>query len=273
MSSGLPSRIAPYILKIVKWFQKPRIKYRRFRRQKSRQPLSRRTSKTGISQDNVHSRQQPYAQTFFSSSAPGSEGSDHPEPTTLPLINPEQLRENLPQTECSEPNAPLDGAEPSEPTTQLSALRLEEETTNRLSQTPLSPRNLPVPAFPPDANSSESIYFDAIHQSFLGCIEKPDGNPTFGGGYSNVWRCGVRFCVVAAALPSEVAVKILRSTGLSGVADEEVNERLQQRFWQELITWVPYQAIRTLHPFLGGPWNRSFRSYPLGINGEVYTAT
>lgn len=123
------------------------------------------------------------------------------------------------------------------------------QTTNHPAQVPLAQPNMPV--LVPSTPSSEALrklYFETAKPFFLGYIEEPEEKPTFGGGYSDVYRCPIQFCAPSENLPTEVAVKILRAAWLGS---EDPQQRLEQRFWQEAITWLMLPSHPNIVPLIG----------------------
>lgn len=101
--------------------------------------------------------------------------------------------------------------------------------------------NLPVYSSPlaSSGRTPRELRFWPAKSSLLGRISEPDGRPSCVGGYSDVWRCGVRFSTASEALPTEVAVKVLRPVWLQNCCGPNAsNARLLLRFQQEAITWV-----------------------------------
>lgn len=81
------------------------------------------------------------------------------------------------------------------------------QTTNHPAQVPLAQPNMPV--LVPSTPSSEALrklYFETAKPFFLGYIEEPEEKPTFGGGYSDVYRCPIQFCAPSENLPTEVSL-------------------------------------------------------------------
>ncbi|KAG8913351.1 hypothetical protein FRC01_004583, partial [Tulasnella sp. 417] len=126
---------------------------------------------------------------------------------------------------------------------------LAEEMPDLLSRaSSQAPR--PVPQ-PPNAGALYETYFIPAGPYLLGCIEEPKGRPCCTGGYSDVWRSNIRFSIPSEALPTEVAVKILRSVWLSNRNEADANERMLRRFMQEVITWLGLPQHPNIVPLIG----------------------
>ncbi|KAG9037649.1 hypothetical protein FS837_001425 [Tulasnella sp. UAMH 9824] len=108
-------------------------------------------------------------------------------------------------------------------------LEVAEGIISLLPQTPITASNPSTPVSPTHELSTLSErHFIPSSPSLLGFIEEPKGRPLCAGGYSDVWRCNVRFQSPSEILPTKVAVKALRSVWLSGSGDADANEHLLQ---------------------------------------------
>lgn len=56
----------------------------------------------------------------------------------------------------------------------------------------------------PNTRGLQNLRFWPAKRRFLGYVSKPEGRPACVGGYSDVWRCGVRFSTPSEGLPREV---------------------------------------------------------------------
>ncbi|KAG8947062.1 hypothetical protein FRC04_011242 [Tulasnella sp. 424] len=90
----------------------------------------------------------------------------------------------------------------------------------------------------PNTGDPQNLRFWPAKPCFSGWISRPEGKPSYVGGYSDVWRCGVQFSTPSEALPREVAVKVLRPVLLNDYNGSTASARFLQRFQQEAITWV-----------------------------------
>lgn len=61
-------------------------------------------------------------------------------------------------------------------------------------------------AFDSTAKSPHSLRFWPTNPAFLGHISEPQGRPTRGGGYSDVWCCEVQFCTPSERLPTKASL-------------------------------------------------------------------
>ncbi|KAG8921920.1 hypothetical protein FRC01_014735, partial [Tulasnella sp. 417] len=55
----------------------------------------------------------------------------------------------------------------------------------------------------PNADAFYSNDFIPTSSELLGCVEEPIGRPICAGGFSDVWRCNIRFWTPSEALPTE----------------------------------------------------------------------
>lgn len=161
-----------------------------------------------------------------------------------------------------------------EPTTRNSlAPNTAEETLTPFPQpTPTQSRPfLDLSSRISDAKGLQERYFWPAKPSFMGRIKEPDGKPAYGGGYSDVWQCQIRFSTPSETLPTKVAVKVLRSVWMNNRSATEANEQLLRRFQQEAITWVGLPDHPNIVPLIG--WtltpNLSFIS-PWYEKGNLY---
>lgn len=81
-----------------------------------------------------------------------------------------------------------------------------DDTSNTLSPEPSTQSQPPTPISQvSDPNAFYGNYFIPADPLLLGCVEEPKGSPLCAGGYSDVWRCKVRFSTPSEALPVEVS--------------------------------------------------------------------
>ncbi|KAG9041668.1 hypothetical protein FS837_011902, partial [Tulasnella sp. UAMH 9824] len=124
----------------------------------------------------------------------------------------------------------------------------------------------------PRPSAQSEFRFLSTEPSMRGWISESEGNPDRYGGYSDVWKCRVRFCEPSDLHPTEVAVKVLRKIDLNQFDDHEAYQRIISRFQQEAITWsgldhpniaplIGYSLIPT--PRFISPWYEqgSLRQY------------
>ncbi|KAG9047869.1 copper transport protein ctr1 [Tulasnella sp. UAMH 9824] len=137
-------------------------------------------------------------------------------------------------------------------TAKSTASNLEKETPNRLPQqlSTQSQTSKPV-SRTPNVGALYETYFIPANPSLLGRVEEPKGSPVCAGGYSDVWRCSVRFSTQSEGLPAEVAVKVLRSVWLSNRNEADAAERMLRRFMQEIITWLGLPKHPNIVPLIG----------------------
>ncbi|KAG8941310.1 hypothetical protein FRC04_004629, partial [Tulasnella sp. 424] len=86
----------------------------------------------------------------------------------------------------------------------------------------------PLPYLPPSSSgpSRSEFRFLPTGPSFLGWVSEPKGDPDQCGGYSDVWKCFIRFCEPSNGHPIEVAVKVLRKVDLHQFGDAESHQRI-----------------------------------------------
>lgn len=139
-------------------------------------------------------------------------------------------------------------------TSHLSALNLANGATSSCPQTPSARSNLPSPISSLDSNANtrpvERSFWPA-KASLHGSIAEPQGAPVCGGAFSDVWCCKISFCTPSEALPTEVAVKVLRPFLLNKADDTSQNECLLQRFEQEGRTWSGLLDHPNIVPLIG----------------------
>lgn len=184
----------------------------------------------------------------------------------------------IPQTPVARSNpvavVPPASVEPTGPTiSQASTLSLTNGIIDPIPQPSSSQLNPSDCSTPPVCNAStpQELRFWPARSYLLGFISEPKGRPSCGGGYSDVWRCKARFSTPSEALPTEVAVKVLRSVWLDDCNSADAKARLLQRFQQEAITWVGLDHPNII-PLIG--WtltpNLSFIS-PWYKKGNLYS--
>lgn len=84
---------------------------------------------------------------------------------------------------------------------------LAEEIPSRAPQQPSTRPQMSAPVSrTPNVGALYETYFIPADPSLLGCVEQPKGSPVCAGGYSDVWRCSVRFSAQSEGLPAEVSL-------------------------------------------------------------------
>ncbi|KAG8937962.1 hypothetical protein FRC00_007648, partial [Tulasnella sp. 408] len=127
----------------------------------------------------------------------------------------------------------------------------EEMPKSRPRKPSTQPQSPKAASRTPNANAFHENYFIPANPSFLGCVEEPKGSPVCTGGFSDVWQCSVRFFTPSETLPTEVAVKVLRSVWLGNRNEADANERKLRRFMQEVITWLGLPKHPNIVPLIG----------------------
>lgn len=234
---SISSRFTAFFLRFIKWCQQYYMEFRVPWRQKSRESLRRRGLQRGASREVILS----------SPRIPDLGAPDHPIPV-LPSSNLEPLQRiyhHVGPTEATIVPKSLDSNEPI--TALASAFDSLKGATNPFPQTPL---HQPVPVLPTSSGGDFSQpNFEPAKSSYLGCISGPEGKPSCEGGYSDVSRCQVQFFTPSEALPTEVAVKVLRAVALSDCPDKEA--KMHQRFSQEVRTWRRLPDHPNIVPLIG----------------------
>lgn len=65
--------------------------------------------------------------------------------------------------------------------------------------------------------------FLPANPSLLGFIDEPKGRPLCSGGYSDVWRCDVRFSTPSKELPTEVSLCMIVMPRTSKKTNKQTN--------------------------------------------------
>ncbi|KAG8914815.1 hypothetical protein FRC00_010648 [Tulasnella sp. 408] len=90
---------------------------------------------------------------------------------------------------------------------------------------PSPSRLVPTHGASPDTADGDWINYFPVDRNMVGKVKKPHGR-AFCGGYSDVYKCEVRFETYAATNPKIVAVKMLRPVGLEACNEAEALERM-----------------------------------------------
>ncbi|KAG9034604.1 hypothetical protein FS837_002164, partial [Tulasnella sp. UAMH 9824] len=93
----------------------------------------------------------------------------------------------------NETTAPPDLPEPKEPTT--APLHPQTDPAQTVLPDPLSPT--------PRSSAIHEPNFEPATSSFRGCVQQPEGKPSGGGSYSDVFRCPIQFVTPSKEHPSE----------------------------------------------------------------------
>ncbi|KAG8898757.1 hypothetical protein FRC00_002337, partial [Tulasnella sp. 408] len=78
----------------------------------------------------------------------------------------------------------------------------------------------------PDSAEPDWMNYLAVDRKLVGKVKKPQGTPFACGGFSDVYKCEVRFDAPDDGNPKKVAVKVLRPVGLDGCSESEALQKM-----------------------------------------------
>ncbi|KAG9044056.1 hypothetical protein FS837_008836 [Tulasnella sp. UAMH 9824] len=90
----------------------------------------------------------------------------------------------------------------------------------------------------PDSAEPDWMNYLAVDRKLVGKVKKPQGNPISCGGFSDVYKCEVRFDAPDDGNPKMVAVKVLRPVGLDGFSETESLHKMIERASREAHAWL-----------------------------------
>ncbi|KAG8911044.1 hypothetical protein FRC01_005966, partial [Tulasnella sp. 417] len=90
-----------------------------------------------------------------------------------------------------------------EPRATAHPISLEFDSTEGTAPAQMDSPNLVSPTT--DASALHQPNFEPTRPSFRGYVKEPEGTPSGGGSYSDVWRCPIRFITPAKEHPTEVS--------------------------------------------------------------------